>query len=127
MRTIFRSTRPCATSWAKIARWREHYINRERPHSALGYKTPEGMRQRARASTAGEQNQEKVSFLGLKTGSIYGPIRFARADESRRVKETRAYIRLLIGRGLIFPGPVGTCASCPNQVNGLERPRPRGF
>ena len=43
-------------------------------------------------------SSEIILSLVRREGSIYGPIRFARVDGSRRVKETRAYIRPLNGK-----------------------------
>ena len=63
-----------------------------------------------------------LSFV-RKSGSIYGPIRFARALMVACGKETRAYIRPHTWKMCHLPGPDGICASSPNQVNGLERPR----
>ena len=64
-----------------------------------------------------------LSFVP-KQGSIYGPIRFARALMIACGKETRAYIRPHTWKMFHLPGPDGICASSPNQVNGLGRPCP---
>jgi len=111
-------------SWARCDRaLRSKWIGRRIFCWASRFDFPNAKTPSAPLSRLCRITSEIILSFVPKQGSIYGPIRFARALMIACGKETRAYIRPHTWKMFHLPGPDGICASSPNQVNGLERPR----